>query len=94
MIAEDIDIDAFFHAHRGGREAKQCLASDAYVRFLEILSDYAALAKMQDDWQNTPICSMHVDEVEDIWNAIAQRDDWTALHKKIADVRDMGAMLN
>ena len=94
MIAEDIDIDAFFHAHRGGREAKQRLASDAYERFLEILSDYAALAKMQDDWQNTPICSMHVDEVEDIWNAIAQRDDWTALHKKIADVRDMGAMLN
>ena len=94
MITDDIDIDAFFHAHRGGREAKQCLASDAYVRFLEILSDYAALAKMQDDWQNTPICSMHVDEVEDIWNAIAQRDDWTALHKKIADVRDMGAMLN
>ena len=94
MIADDIDIDAFFHAHRGGREAKQRLASDAYERFLEILSDYAALAKMQDDWQNTPICSMHVDEVEDIWNAIAQRDDWTALHKKIADVRDMGAMLN
>ena len=94
MITDDIDIDAFFHAHRGGREAKQRPASDAYVRFLEILSDYAALAKMQDDWQNTPICSMHVDEVEDIWNAIAQRDDWTALHKKIADVRDMGAMLN
>ena len=94
MITDDIDIDAFFHAHRGGREAKQRLASDAYERFLEILSDYAALAKMQDDWQNTPICSMHVDEVEDIWNAIAQRDDWTALHKKIADVRDMGAMLN
>ncbi len=94
MITDDIDIDAFFHAHRSGREARQHPASDAYLRFLEILSDYAALAKTQDDWQNTPICSMHVDEVEDIWNAIAQRDDWTALHKKIADIRDMGAMLN
>jgi serine/tyrosine/threonine adenylyltransferase len=94
MIADDIDIDAFFHAHRGGREAKQHPASDAYVSFLEILSDYAALANTQDDGQSTPICTMHVDEVEDIWNAIAQRDDWTVLHKKIADVRNMGAMLN
>jgi hypothetical protein len=36
-------------------------------------------------------CSMHIDEVETIWSAIAERDDWTPLHDKVAAIRDMGA---
>jgi len=43
-------------------------------------------------WSGEP-CSMLIDEVEAIWAAIDQRDDWRPLHDKIAAVRRMGAAL-
>jgi uncharacterized protein YdiU (UPF0061 family) len=43
-------------------------------------------------WSGEP-CSMLIDEVESIWAAIADRDDWAPLHAKIAAVREMGAAL-
>jgi hypothetical protein len=33
---------------------------------------------------------MHIEEVEAIWAAIADRDDWTAFESKIAAIRRMG----
>ena len=36
---------------------------------------------------------MHIDEVEAIWAAIAERDDWAPLHAKVAAVRAMGEAL-
>jgi len=36
---------------------------------------------------------MLIDDVEAIWAAIAERDDWTAFEQKIADVRDLGEAL-
>ncbi|MBX3594676.1 protein adenylyltransferase SelO family protein [Sphingomonas sp.] len=38
-------------------------------------------------------CSMLIDEVESIWAAIDQRDDWDPFHAKIAQVREMGEAL-
>jgi hypothetical protein len=34
---------------------------------------------------------MLVDEVETIWAAIADHDDWAPLHAKVAAIRRMGA---
>jgi hypothetical protein len=34
---------------------------------------------------------MHIGEVEQIWNAIAERDDWTTLTSKVSQIREMGA---
>jgi hypothetical protein len=34
---------------------------------------------------------MHIDEVEAIWSAIDQHDDWEQLHHKVAAIRRMGA---
>ena len=36
---------------------------------------------------------MLIDEVEAIWAAIADGDDWTPLYAKVASIRDMGAAL-
>lgn len=36
---------------------------------------------------------MLIDEVEAIWEPIAEKDDWTALHAKVAAVRRMGEAL-
>jgi hypothetical protein len=33
---------------------------------------------------------MHIDEVEAIWSAIAERDDWQPLEDKVTAVRRMG----
>jgi len=36
---------------------------------------------------------MLIDEVEAIWAAIAQRDDWSPLETKVAAIRRMGEAL-
>ena len=41
-------------------------------------------------WSDTQPCSMHIEEVEAIWDAIAERDDWAPFEAKIAAIRRMG----
>lgn len=43
-------------------------------------------------WQGAP-CSMLIDEVETIWAAIAESDDWGPLHAKVTEIRAMGEAL-
>ena len=43
-------------------------------------------------WSGEP-CSMLIDEVEAIWSAIADRDDWTRFEAKVARIRDMAEAL-
>ncbi len=94
MIADDIEIDTFFHSHRGGRTLCAVQPSVAYLNFTEIMAMYKAVNDTHQHWQNARACSMHIDEVETIWDAIAQREDWLALHNKVAEIRTMGAALN
>jgi hypothetical protein len=44
-------------------------------------------------WSGNPPETMLIDEVETIWAAIAERDDWEPLAAKISAVRAMGAAL-
>lgn len=41
-------------------------------------------------WTDPEPCSMHIDEVESIWSAIAVRDDWQPFERKVAAIRRMG----
>ena len=43
-------------------------------------------------WSGEP-CSMLIDEVEAIWTPIAETDDWSRLHAKVASIRAMGEAL-
>ncbi len=43
-------------------------------------------------WAGTP-CTMQIDDVEAIWAAIDQADDWAPFNAKIAAIRAMGAAL-
>jgi len=36
-------------------------------------------------------CSMLIDEMEALWTPITERDDWSALQAKLADIREMAA---
>ncbi|QWC58420.1 YdiU family protein [Erythrobacter sp. 3-20A1M] len=75
--------DAFFHRHRGGRNANDELA--------EALQGYAAVEDEAEYWSDDRPETMVIDEVERIWAAIDRDDDWTALTRKIAAIRRMGA---
>ncbi|HET9812605.1 MAG TPA: YdiU family protein, partial [Sphingomicrobium sp.] len=44
-------------------------------------------------WSDADPCSMHIEEVEAIWDAIASQDDWRPFEAKIASVRRMGAAM-
>ena len=41
-------------------------------------------------WSGPAPCSMHIEEVEAIWSAIAERDDWQPFDDKVTAVRRMG----
>lgn len=59
--------------------------------YLAILDGYA-LQKPSDHayWQGETPQSMDIEEVEELWAAIADRDDWQPLDAKIAAIRSMG----
>ena len=74
--------DAFFFAHRGGRAAQGDLA--------QALAGYEPVASDHPYWQGAAPQSMLIEEVEEIWAAIAERDDWAPLESKVDALREMG----
>lgn len=89
MIEQQIEIDTFFIRHRGGTNADFSTDGDDYNKFLSLLGNYGSVAKEQ----RIPNCSMHIEEVEDIWADIAANDDWSKLHDKVAEIRHFGQAL-
>ncbi|UIP06275.1 YdiU family protein [Erythrobacter sp. SDW2] len=72
--------DAFFHAHRGGRGE------------LAALANYTPVEGALDHpyWHEGAPESMLIDEVEALWSAIADGDDWQPLEDKVACLRRAG----
>jgi len=85
MRERAIGPDAFFFAHRGGRGAAGDLA--------EALAGREPAADDHPYWRGEHSQAMLIDEVEAIWAAIAEHDDWQPLHAKVAMVREMGRAL-
>jgi uncharacterized protein YdiU (UPF0061 family) len=84
-------IDRFFFDAFAG--ALPPSYGDAWAESRAALATYAP-RKPRDHvyWQGAP-CSMLIDEVEAIWSAIAERDDWAPLHGKVTAIREMGKAL-
>jgi len=93
MIDDQIAIDSFFHAHRGGNTAHRLGDGEAYQDFCKLLQFYQRVDGVQSTEKQAPPCSMMIDEVEAIWAAISERDDWQPLYRKIKGIRDMGDSL-
>ena len=74
--------DVFFFRHRCGREAAGALA--------EALAGRATATGEHPYWSDSAPQTMLIDEVEAIWAAIAERDDWQPLDSKVAAIRRMG----
>ncbi|HET9398510.1 MAG TPA: YdiU family protein [Sphingomicrobium sp.] len=83
-------IDRFFFDWRGGR-----IPSDEIYRAVEFGELGARLEGRQRPlthayWSDPAPCSMLIDEVESIWAAIAESDDWQPFEAKIEAIRRFG----
>ena len=86
-------IDRFFFDWRGGRDpGAEAYPSESFRKVAGLLSGRER-APALDYWSGAEPCSMHIEEVEAIWDAIAERDDWTPFEAKIAAIRTMGEAL-
>ncbi len=82
MREQNAQPDAFFFAHRGGRDADGELA--------EAFSGYESVGSEHSYWQGEAQ-TMLVDDVEAIWAAIDEGDDWRLFHVKVAALREMAS---
>ncbi|MFC4292961.1 protein adenylyltransferase SelO family protein [Sphingorhabdus arenilitoris] len=93
MIQDNIAVDNMFHAHHGGRSDAKLGHSDAYANLMGQLRGYKGETHGHPYWQSEKTCSLLIDEVEMIWDAISERDDWGPLTQKIEEIRQMGVAL-
>jgi uncharacterized protein YdiU (UPF0061 family) len=91
----DIPIDRFFFDWRGGRlrsaDAEPTYSGPVFDAFRETIANYPPVTISQHEyWSMSAPCSMHIDEVEQIWTQIDKNNDWGVFHQKIAAIRRMG----
>jgi len=100
MMQGGVSIDAFFFAWMGDA-TPECPAElvgtegeALWAAFGAIKAGYAPVrARTHAYWQGAAPQSMLIDEVESIWAAIAECDDWGPLFAKVDAVRAMGDAL-
>jgi uncharacterized protein YdiU (UPF0061 family) len=83
-------IDRIFFDWRGGRDPGTELYPGEEFRALAKLLDGRERPQSHPYWSDEGPCSMHIDEVESIWSAIAERDDWRPFEDKVRAIRRMG----
>ncbi|HWK35110.1 protein adenylyltransferase SelO family protein [Sphingomonas sp.] len=88
LRASQVGIDDFFHAGFGGILPPD----DGFDEARAAITGYRPRKARAAWWDGAP-CSMLIDEVESIWSAIDERDDWAPLHAKVAQVRTLGEAL-
>ncbi len=97
LKATGMPLDRFWFDWRGGARrgpspAEATYALAAFAPFIAAVADYQPVegATAHPYWSDAEPCSLLIDEIEAIWAAIAERDDWRPFHDKIAAIRRMG----
>ena len=90
LATREAMIDRIFFDWRGGRDPGVEKYPSEPFRTLAKQLESRELAQSHPYWSGSGPCSMHVDEVEAIWSAIAERDDWQPFNDKVTAVRLMG----
>ncbi len=91
MVATAMPIADFFFAYAAGRGATGAVDRSEFEGMLAAYRPARILDAAY--WAGAAPESMLIDEVEAIWAAIAERDDWEPLMAKVAAVRAMGAAM-
>jgi len=83
-------IDRVFFDWRGGRDpGGEHYPSEDFRNLARLLEGRERLPS-HPYWSGPGPCSMHIDEVEAIWSAIATGDDWQPFNDKVTAIRHMG----
>jgi uncharacterized protein YdiU (UPF0061 family) len=90
LASREAPIDRIFFDGRGGRDpGPERYPGETYRALARALKGRTARVT-HPYWSDEAPCSMHIDEIEAIWSAIATRDDWQPFNDKVAAVRRMG----
>jgi uncharacterized protein YdiU (UPF0061 family) len=90
LATKAAEIDRLFFDWRGGRDPGSDLYPSEPFRALAAQLEGRAREPEHPYWSDGAPCSMHIEEVEDIWSAIADSDDWKPFEDKVRAIRRMG----
>ena len=90
LQSREEQIDRIFFDWRGGRDPGPTRYPSEAFRSLGGVLEGRAREPHHPYWSSAGPCSMHIEEVESIWSAIADDDDWKPFEAKIAAIRVMG----
>jgi hypothetical protein len=90
LATRESTIDRIFFDWRGGRDSGPERYPSESFRALARQLEGRERPQAHPYWSDSEPCSMHIDEVEAIWSAIATADDWQPLKDKLTAVRRMG----
>jgi hypothetical protein len=88
--SKEAEIDRVCFDWRGGRDPGAERYPSGPFRALAAALEGRSQAHDHPYWSGDGPCSMHIEEVEEIWSAIAERDDWKPFEDKITAIRRMG----
>jgi uncharacterized protein YdiU (UPF0061 family) len=101
LSESDVGYDRFFFDLYGGASRFEKLFAgptkhfyvgrewDALRALLELYQPVTA--EISPYYASEAPCTLLIDEIESIWSAIAQNDDWSPFSEKISQIRAMGA---
>jgi uncharacterized protein YdiU (UPF0061 family) len=90
LRSRKVGIDRFFFDWRGGRIPPSEEYDDPLFDDLRAALEGRQRQLSHPYWDDEMPCSMLIDEVEFIWAAIADRDDWSPFELKIEAIRRFG----
>jgi serine/tyrosine/threonine adenylyltransferase len=90
LQSREAHIDSVFFDWRGGRDPGESRYPGSAFRELASRLERRQRLAAHPYWSDAEPCSMHIDEVEAIWSAIAERDDWSSFEEKVSAIRRMG----
>ena len=83
-------IDRLFFDWRGGHDpGAELYAADEFRELASLLKGRER-PRSHPYWSDAAPCSLHIDEVEAIWDSIADSDDWQPFNNKVKAIRRMG----
>jgi uncharacterized protein YdiU (UPF0061 family) len=89
LQSREATIDRIFFDWRGGRDpGAERYPSPPFRALAAALSGRLAPVT-HAYWSDPDPCSMHIEEVESIWAAIAEHDEWAPFENKVAAIRRM-----
>ncbi|MBC7496824.1 MAG: YdiU family protein [Sphingomonadaceae bacterium] len=93
--ASRADLDRFWFDWRGGKLRPGAADYNAgFEAFAVAVSAFTpAMATTHDYWSDPAPCGLPITEIEAVWAAIAERDDWGPFTTKVAAIRRMGAAM-